>query len=501
MARSFGLAVLAAGLLAASFQPLNLGPVLGWVALTPLLYAVRGASHRQALAAGAAFGVLVNGSLLASLWPIPGLHWHQLLVLSAYLACYPAVWCALMARGPLRSPWLPWFGASVWVLLDYLRANAGFLAFPVGSLAQTQVDDLWLLQVASLGGEYAVTFLVVLGNVVAWQLLQRVPWRPLAGAALLLGAAFAFGAGALPRARTAGPGAMTVAVLQTDFAAFGPAHVPTAERMLRTLEFLRDHPPSGATLAVLPETSFVNPAADPALLAALQRVADRGPLTLVAGVAQATKFDRDRRAVGTPDRTVRAGAWIFDPGGSAPRRYDKVHRLPFAEYLPAPGWMAWPAWLVPPPLEVVAGPAAHAFPTAIGAPIGVMVCWESVFADHARELARAGAGLLLQLSNEGWFHGTAAGLKHNATVRLRAVETRTPTLAAVNAGPAIIIDGYGRILARGAEGAPLEWVTAVVAPRARPSPYSRLGDWFVALSALVAALSVLASAHRSGTRT
>jgi apolipoprotein N-acyltransferase len=114
-----------------------------------------------------------------------------------------------------------------------------------------------------------------------------------------------------------------------------------------------------------------------------------------------------------------------------------------------------------------------------------MVCWESVFADHARGLARDGAGLLLQLSNEGWFSGTAAGLKHNATVRLRAVETGRPVLAAVNAGPAIIVDRFGRIVAQSTSTAALEWVAAVVAPTTELSLYTRIGDLFVALCALL----------------
>jgi apolipoprotein N-acyltransferase len=475
--------MLAAGLLAACFQPLDLGPGLAWIVLLPLLASLQGQRMSVAFALGGMFGLLVNLSLFAALLPIPHLHVYQLLLLCGFFACYPAIWCALMARRDARSSGWPWFGASLWVLLEYAKANAGFLAFPIGSLAQTQVDDPWLMQTAGLFGEAALSFLVVLGNLLLWQALHHAPRRRSAAALLPIGLALAFGAWTLlPASPSAG---IRVAVLHSEFSAFGPEHVPTAERMAQTADFLKRGTPAGARLVVLPESSFINPSANPALLKALQAQADRARATLVVGVAQALKFDRASSAVTTAERKVRAGAWIFEPGHMQPQRYDKVHRLPFAEYLPMAGWIAWPTWLVPPPLEVVDTRRARAYPTSSGTPVGIMVCWESVFASHARSLARDGAGILLQMSNEGWFSGTAAGLKHNATVRLRAVETGRPVLAAVNAGPAIIVDRFGRIVAQSNSATSLEWVTAKVEPITALSLYTRIGDLFVALCAFL----------------
>ncbi len=491
------LAAIAAGLLAASFQPLNLGPVLAWVALLPLLGALQGQRPPMAFALGWMVGLLLNLSLFAALLPIPHLHLYQLLLPCACFACYPATWCALMARRDASAAWWPWLGAALWVVLDYAKAHAGFLAFPVGSLAQTQVDDPWLLQSAGVFGEAALSFLVVLGNLVAWQALRRAPARQIALGLLPIAVAFAFGANSLHGAPSASAGGLRVAVLQSNFSAFGPDHVPTAERMARTLAFLRRGTPAGARLVLLPESSFINPSADPGLLVSLQAQADEGNLTLVAGVAQALKFDRASVVVARAERSVRAGAWIFDPGQPQPRRYDKVHRLPFAEYLPMAGWVAWPAWLVSPPLEVVETRQARVYPSSLGTPLGIMVCWESVFAGHARQLARDGAGMLLQLSNEGWFSGTAAGRKHNATVRLRAVETGRPVLASVNAGPAIIVDRFGRVVAQATSPGALEWVTAVVAPATGMTIYMQIGDLFVAVCALLSLIAFALELRRA----
>jgi apolipoprotein N-acyltransferase len=101
------------------------------------------------------------------------------------------------------------------------------------------------------------------------------------------------------------------------------------------------------------------------------------------------------------------------------------------------------------------------------------------------------------LSNEGWFSGTAAGLKHNATVRLRAVETGRPVLASVNAGPAIIVDHFGRIVAQGTSPTALEWVTAVIVPTTGMSMYSKIGDLFVALCALMTLTAFMLERHRT----
>ena len=476
------LALLAAALLAASFQPLNLGPVLGWIVLLPLLASLRGQARRRAFTLGWVFGLLVNLSLFSVVLPIPNLHLYQVLLLCAYLACYPAAWCAVMAGCNLNSPRLPWLGASLWILLDYAKANAGFMAFPIGSLAQTQVDNLWLLQTASVFGEPGVTFLMVLGNLLLWRALQGARAIEIFLAAAPIALALIFGAMTiLPRVPTTS--GLPVAVLHTEFSAFGRGHIATSERMRTTADFLQRTLPAGAKLVVLPESSFMNPSADPTLVSALQAQVDARDLTLVVGVAQALKFDRPTTALSTVNGKVRAGAWIFDHHQPI-RRYDKVHRLAFAEYLPMAGRIAWPVWLVSPPLEVIDTRQARVYPSSLGTPLGIMVCWESVFADHSRWLARDGAGVLLQLSNEGWFTNTAAGLKHNATVRLRAVETGRPVLASVNAGPSIIVDRFGRVIARSSSASAMEWITATVEPRQELSLYTRIGDLFVALCVL-----------------
>jgi apolipoprotein N-acyltransferase len=477
-------ALVAAGLLAASFQPLNFGPVLAWIALLPLLYALRGQCGWRAFALGWLFGCAVNLTICAALLPIPTLHFHQVLIICAYLAFYPAAWGWLICAWPARSSTFTCVASALWVILEYLKAHAGFLSFPVGTLAQTQVDSPWLLQTAALFGEAGISFLVVWGNLVLWRALCGASIVTTGASALLIMLAFAFGALTLVRGQRLEAPRLQVAALHTQFDAFGPGRSEPAARMDRTFNYIATNLPRAARLLVLPETSFVNLGANAARLAALQAEVDLRHVTLIVGVAQALKFDRPQGLALSQESKVRAGAWIFEGGSTLPRRYDKVHRLAFAEYLPLAQWIAWPTWLVKPPLEVIEATAAPVYPTIAGPPVGIMVCWESVFSGHARELARRGATVLVQMSNEGWFSHTAAGLKHNATVRLRAVETRRPVIVASNAGPAIIVDAYGAVVTQRSSTQPEEWVTATIEPRSALTLYSRIGDVFVAACAL-----------------
>ena len=492
--------LLAAGLVAACFEPLSWGPWSAWFALLPLLAGLRQRTRVQAGLAGWSFGFAVSLSWCSVLLPIPGLHLYQIALLCAYLGCYPGLWAAMVSGWSPGSRLLPVFATSLWVALDYLKAHAGFLAFPIGTLAQTQVANTWVLQSASLFGENAITAIVLWVNLAVWRVLHGA--RAAERSWLLLPVALALGFGLVTsvRPRQPGPVRVRVAALHTQFSAFGDDHVDTAARMQQTMELVEGAIPPGVRLAVLPESSFVNLSADPGRLAALQGLAEARRLALVVGVAQAVKFDQQPAAAREPSGGMRAGAWVFAPGRGEPWRYDKVRRLAFAEYLPLATWIDWPRWLVGSPAEVVETTKVEVFRSTRGGPIGIMICWESVFAGHAQALVRQGARILLQLSNEGWFAHTAAGAKHNASLRLRAVETRRPVVASVNAGPAVIVDRYGRVLAESGDAAPMQWLTATVEPSNDISFYSRVGDVFSAACIVVAGILAARGRRRGAWR-
>jgi apolipoprotein N-acyltransferase len=467
--------------------PTAAGAMIAWVAIVPLFMALEKVTAGRAFCIGWVFGLSNMLALAAVMWPVPGIRAQHLLVPAGFLALYPALWAAavVVARNSLRST-LAQDGVALaaWLVLDHVRANIAILAFPLGSLAQTQVENLPLIQIAAVLGEAAVTFLVLLGNLAIWRLLRGDAPRCWVLRTAPVVATLVFGSVVLTRhPRVPELASVPMAVLHTNFPSFGSARVSEERRDRDTLESLVQLAPIGAHVLVTPETSFVNPSVKPWLQQALQLLADQRQVSLVVGAAQAAKFEAARTAIDAAEPRIRAGVWIFRPGAVAPERYDKFLRVPFSEYLPLSDHVTWPKWLVGVPMQVAQGPGARVYelPARDGAGIrfGAMVCWEGLFAAHARQLTRAGAQVLFQVANEGWFPNTGAGARHNAAVRLRAVENGRWVLIASNAGPSEIIDAQGRVLAHRSAMQGQAWVAHDVEPRTGRTIYSRLGDVLV----------------------
>lgn len=511
-------AALSAALLVLCFPPFSGGVVIGWCALVPLLFALRGASARRAAALGVLFGALSNLGIFFWLLAVPGIHVYQFALLNAVFCVYPALWCVLVSRIDPAKPIYAIAVSASWVGVEYLRAHAGFLALPWATLAQTQVSDTWLLQSAALFGESAVSFLVALGNGVIYRLLEgsirrseggmrlgRLAWT------LPIVAAFAFGAWVVrtePAAAGDGLGSaggrLDAATLQTQYAAYGPRHVSSERRTADLLAFMQQRWPSNAQLVVLPESSFANLDRQPDVASALQALSHSHGTALIAGVAQAAKFEQAPQAppagpdpIAAPDRRVINAAWIFTPDGAAPSRYRKVRRLPFAEYQPLAEQVQLPRWLVGRPVEVMPGTGPRTFAVGADRSVGVLICWESLFAEHSRALAQQGAAVLVLLTNEAWFERSAASAQHDLAARMRAVETHRPVVIASNAGRSMIIDRLGRISAASAVADTPRWITGTARTRGELTPYVRYGDAFafacLAFTCLITALTVLAA--------
>jgi apolipoprotein N-acyltransferase len=167
--------------------------------------------------------------------------------------------------------------------------------------------------------------------------------------------------------------------------------------------------------------------------------------------------------------------------------YDKMHLVPFGETS---------TWLLPAALQrslgvlddYSAGDTATLFDVA-GVRAGILICWEGIYASTARALSRAGADLLVNLSNDDWFGGHAATEQHFRATLLRAVETRRFLLRATNSGVTAIVDPRGIVVASAPPGAPAVVTDHVVAVSVT-TPYVRGGDVF-AWACLVVALGAL----------
>jgi apolipoprotein N-acyltransferase len=478
------LAALATGaLLFACYFPLDWGWI-GWVALVPLLTLVRASGSRKriffcAWAGGLAFFVPVLQWMRVA-HPAMYATW---LALAAYCALYvPAG--VLLLRSLDRRTRLPLVVTVpvVWVALEFLRSHLA-TGFSWYLLAHTQHDFLPVIQITDLGGAYTVTALVAAVNALIFEVLYARPWfrslfalpetrlpsrRALlvqgVAVALLLAGGIAYGECRLLQNQfSEGP---RVALVQSNLSLALKNEVTQGAQaaqegmeahQVRLTNIAAAHRPD---LIVWPETSWpgdwievlpedggrpVPVVVDDDMKALMARVVGEWKTALVPGVS--TQVYKD----GKPFRRYNSAILIW-PDGTLDGRYDKIHRVPFGEYIPLRDWLPFMNWFSPYDFDYSITPGDGLTRFHLGSyDFGVLICYEDTVSDLARQYAlpggRPAADFLLNTSNDGWFDGTAEHAQHLAICRFRAIEARRTIARCVNMGISAVVDPNGRVLA------------------------------------------------------
>ena len=189
-------------------------------------------------------------------------------------------------------------------------------------------------------------------------------------------------------------------------------------------------------------------------------------------------------------------AELIAPNGDWAGRYNKVHLVPWGEYVPFPRLFAFAQKLTHEVGDFSRGSERH--PLNLGAyRAGVFICYESVFPDEIRQFAAAGAGVFVNISNDGWFGESGAPGQHLNMARMRAIENRRWLLRTTNTGITAAIDPYGRVVAR----APRNQRVVLQAPYAALSEqtfYTRHGDWFAWACAIISLAGLILSFRPNG---
>jgi apolipoprotein N-acyltransferase len=167
--------------------------------------------------------------------------------------------------------------------------------------------------------------------------------------------------------------------------------------------------------------------------------------------------------------------------------YDKRRLVPFAEYAPVDG-VPGLGWRFDAPGGYTPGAEAVVFSRP--APFGVLICYEAIYPRLSRDLVRAGAQFLVNISNDAWF-GTSAGLEqHFAASVFRAVETRRALARGTNTGITALVGPSGKVMARFPTSQRGAWLVEVPL-RHGTTPYARLGDVFAWACAALTVLLLL----------
>lgn len=504
-------ALLTSGLLWACYFPLAWS-WLAWVALVPLLCLVRTAARpRRVYLYAWVSGLAFFWPVLQWLRVADYRMYATWAALATYCSLYfpAAIFLVRQLDRHTRLPLIVTLPA-VWTGLEFFRSFI-LTGFAWYYLAHTQHDFVTLIQVADLAGTYAVTFLLAAVNGLIFEILCGRSWfrtffglpaeaaragRPalqfqIGAVLLLLGVSLAYGRWCLHQEEfTPGP---RVALIQgnvdQEIRNEASAQRDKCDEMRRHYYNICDQtlsqqrPP---VLLVWPETSFPEPWEEvspglptPYCQGMARYVAARWRANVLLGL---NAFDQGIAPDLLGAATLGASATPAFPGGipwadlflcgqngdgklrtycsavlirsdgQCGGRYDKFHRVPFAEYVPFQDWLPWLAAFAPYDdydYSIHTGRRLTRFSLA-NYHFGVLICLD---ADPflARQYVSDAKGepkvdFLLNIANDGWFRGTSEHEEHLAICRFRAIESRRSLARAANMGISAVIDGSGRVL-------------------------------------------------------
>lgn len=541
-------ALASSALLYASFFPLNLG-FLGWIALVPLFSLVHSTVRSR--------HIYLAAFVCGLAFYIPAIQWMRVAhpamyatwgMLSIYSSLYfpLAIW--LMRRADRAGLPLTLTAPCIWVGLEYMRMHfptgfswlesTGFqhrIGFGWYFMGYSQHDFVWLIQIADLAGVYGVSFIVVMVNAVVYQWVRSVreassrPWVPSVVTAAFLAATLGYGVHRLSESDglsydNRGP---LVSMLQSNL----PQSVKMGggdyvqkhmyELLKKSVEV---DPKEFPDLIIWPETTFdmdwydVGPGVQ----------VSQTPPDWQTYMMQSQKVISYFRRSGTYQLLGLNGmiheadgkpwkynsALLAKPDGTAGPRYDKMHLVPFGEYVPLRNIFPWMSTFTPYKGDYSCKPGEHwtRFPLLVGDKtyqFACVICYEDTDPSLARRYVLDSpegppVDFLVNISNDGWFNGTEEHEQHFAICRFRAIETRRPIVRAVNMGISGIIDANGRVVKiPGKDWTDSKKKDVVVSERIpldhRASFYAQNGDWLQVICWITILIAACGVAFRKPT--
>lgn len=473
------LALLSGGLLVAVFPPHDLA-WLAPVALTPLLIAcVREAAWKRRFLLGYAAGVAYWFGLsywitdtLAQFGGMSTTVAWLLFVLLCFAKAIQMGGFAALAGPAMKSPFALPGVAALWVAIEWTHAWTGFEWLNLGNAGSGMSLPLRL---APFTGVWGLSFVFALLAAALAGVALRAPRMRLLWLLPLIGLAV------LPEMPAVQRGSASAVAAQpnlSDDAVWNEAMVTREIRQLAMLSLSpvleRERAPDVILWPEMPAPFYDYDSAFTGAVASVAKSARAGVITGV--VARAA------------DHAPLNSALVIGPDGQRISRYDKVNLVPFGEYVP------WPFGAMARKVSTEAGDFEAGRDVVVSQlgehRIGTFICYESVFPGYVRRFAASGAEVLFNISNDSWYGTSAARNQHLLIVRMRAAENRRWIVRATNDGITAAVDPAGRIVRRAAERQELA-ARLPFAYRKDMTIYTRFGDWFVVLCAILAALCLM----------
>ena len=437
---------LAAGLVSAlGFAPLNLWP-LTLACFSLLLHLVSEAPGlRSALARGYWFGV---GHFIVGLNWIAGafrfqdamphwLGWIAIVLLSFYLAVYPAMAAGLAWRwGRERPVAFVLFFAAAWIATEYLRATmfTGFAWNPLGVAGL----DIGLGGSALLIGTYGLSGIIILAAGSVFLVLRR-HW--MTAGAIIASSVVLTSVASLPLMMTyAERPSPLIRIVQPNIGQ-QDKHVKAFDRInFEKLTGLTGKPGPEPRLILWPEAAIPDYLEEEEW--ARERIAKlMGPRDMLVTGGVALVEDKDGYVI-----AARNSSFVLTPRAEIIARYDKAHLVPYGEYLPMRKILSaiGLSRLVPGDLDFWPGPGPQSFGVPGFGRMGVQICYEIIFSGHVVD-PKNRPDFVFNPSNDAWF-GAWGPPQHLAQARLRAIEEGIPVIRSTPTGISAVIDADGNVL-------------------------------------------------------
>ncbi|ESP63046.1 Apolipoprotein N-acyltransferase / Copper homeostasis protein CutE [Smithella sp. ME-1] len=443
------LAVLSGLLLFLSFPKYGFG-FIAWIALIPLFFALKKAkTFAQGLLLGFITGavgyigiiywitfVIVNYGYLPLYAGI-----ILMLLLACYLGAYISLFAGCIIYFRERIP-LCLTAPVLWICLEYVKSVL-LTGFPWENLGYSQYSNTYFIQIADIAGIYGISFLIILTNAAIFEVISKrsaKEYMLVAVVCLILAGVYIYGIFRLDQVNkhVQGSHGMEVSLIQGNIDQSIKWNEKYQRETVNIYEQLSlNNTPVKGSLIIWPETAVPfnfqekNSLHDQIVNLSLKT----GNWLLFGSVSYASHDDEFFNS-----------AYLLSPDGEIAGKYDKVHLVPYGEYVPLRNFFPFINGFTAGIGDFGVGKGYY--PLSMGdKKIGVLICYEGILPFAARMYKNRSAELLVNITNDAWFGATSAPFQHFSMAIFRAVETRLYLVRAANTGISGIIDPCGRVTA------------------------------------------------------
>ena len=477
--------------------------LLAWIAFVPLLLSFWGKTSREAFFSGFVFGMVYFFGTLY--WIYHSINHYGgvpflssiliVLLLCCYLSLYPALFSGIFSS-IIKTTKLPavLIAPVIWVVLEFIRSYA-FSGFPWSSIGYSQYKFLSMIQISDITGIYGISFLIISVNgaivdiILLKKRLKEMPLFPLSYtvvgfSSLFLILMFTFGYGTWRLGQERKGKIVTAGIVQGNIEQDKKWEPAYQKEVIDTyFDLSREISRSPLDLLVWPETSV------PFFF--------EYDIELTEKIIQFQKNLNTNLLFGSvlvkersPEKTLLSNsAVLLDREGKIVYKYDKIHLVPFGEYVPLRSILFFIDKIVAGIGDYVPGKYYIKAETDSGS-FGTLICYEIIFPGMVRKFYTKGGDFIVTVTNDAWFGRTSGPYQHFSMAVFRAIENRKPLIRSANTGLSGFIDSNGKIMIKSSLFQ-RQIMTEKIKTDTTMTFYTKYGDLFSYLCIVVSVILLL----------